>query len=80
MLWPKVFDRFRREAMSARVLQVYGRIQRGHGVTHVVVDRLVDRSDVLARMAGIGRIAAPAAQAPAHPRNIRVLPASRDFH
>lgn len=80
VLWPKVFARFRREAMSARVLQVQGRIQRGDGVTHIVVDRLTDRSDVLARMAGTDRIPAPAAQAPAHPRNIRVLPASRDFH
>lgn len=80
VLWPKVFDRFRREAMSARVLQVQGRIQRGDGVTHIVVDRLTDRSDVLARMAGTERTPAPAAQAPAHPRNIRVLPASRDFH
>ncbi len=80
VLWPKVFERFRRAAMTARVMVVEGRLQRSDGVTHIVAEHLADRSDVLARLARVERITPPAAQAPAHPRNIRVLPASRDFH
>ena len=80
VLWPSVFEAFRRVAMGARVIAAEGRIQRGGGVTHVVVDTLTDRSDVLTRLAGGARLPTPAAQSPAHPRNIRVLPGSRDFH
>ncbi len=46
-----VFDRFRRQIMSARLLVAHGRIQKSpEGVTHVFVERLEDRSDLLARL------------------------------
>ncbi|NHF73837.1 error-prone DNA polymerase [Paracoccus xiamenensis] len=82
VLWQNVFDRFRKAAMTARVIAIEGRIQRAEGVTHVVVQTLTDRSDVLARLAGMS---VPPAQTGehsgrVHPRNMRVLPNSRDFH
>ncbi len=46
-----VFERYRREIMSARLLVAHGRIQKSpEGVTHVFVERLEDRSDELARL------------------------------
>ena len=81
VLWPTVFEAFRKPAMTARVLAVTGKIQRAEGVTHIVVSALTDRSDVLARLAGMaGPAPKPGAQGRHHPRNLRVLPNSRDFH
>ena len=81
VLWPTVFEAFRKPAMTARVLAVSGQVQRAEGVTHVVVGKLTDRSDVLARLAGMtGPAPKPGAQGRHHPRNLRVLPNSRDFH
>lgn len=81
VLWPKVFEAFRKPAMTARVLALEGRIQRAEGVTHVVVTSVTDRSDVLARLAGLaGPAPKPGTVGRSHPRNLRVLPNSRDFH
>ena len=82
VLWPTVFAAFRKVAMGARVISVSGRIQMAEGVTHIVAARLEDRSDVLARLAGTARLdTGPAANGGRrHPRDVRVLPASRDFH
>ena len=67
--------------MTARVLALEGRIQRAEGVTHVVVTSVTDRSDVLARLAGLaGPAPKPGTVGRSHPRNLRVLPNSRDFH
>mgnify|MGYP000246334702 CR=1 FL=1 len=81
VLWPKLFEAFRKPAMTARVIALEGRIQRAEGVTHVVIHSLTDRSDVLARLAGLtGPAPKPGAPGRSHPRNLRVLPNSRDFH
>jgi error-prone DNA polymerase len=47
IVWPSVFERFRREAMTARLLQAEGKLQREGLVTHLVADRLVDLSPLL---------------------------------
>jgi DNA polymerase III alpha subunit len=39
VIWARVYHRYRSHA-RAQLLIVYGRIQRAHGVVHVVVDRL----------------------------------------
>ena len=81
VLWQTVFEAFRKPAMTARVLALEGRIQRAEGVTHVVVISVTDRSDVLARLAGLaGPAPKPGTVGRSHPRNLRVLPNSRDFH
>jgi error-prone DNA polymerase len=103
VVWPKVMERYRKEVMGARLILVEGYIQSSpEEVTHLVAQRLVDRSrdlagladDELRRKATVP--AGPAlieplnddrrdhpenpAQKIRHPRNVRILPRSRDFH
>jgi len=86
VIWPSVFKRFRREVMGARLLLVQGRIQRSpEDVVHLVSERFADRTRELDRLSED----APRTSAfpmrtdnniHRHPRNVRVLPKSRDFH
>jgi error-prone DNA polymerase len=103
VVWPKVMERFRKEVMGARLIVVEGYIQSSpEHVTHLVAQRLFDRSHQLIGLANdaLGRKpavpAGPAlieplnddrrehpdnpAQKIRHPRNVRILPPSRDFH
>jgi error-prone DNA polymerase len=48
VLWPQVFEKFRRVVMSASMIAVRGRIQREGEVVHLVAHRLVDLSAELA--------------------------------
>ncbi|MEO5615497.1 MAG: error-prone DNA polymerase [Cypionkella sp.] len=92
VVWPKVMAAFRKVIMTARLMQVTGRLQRDpvSGVTHIVVESLRDRSEVLLRLSDrslvpqLSRadevknpISAPTHR---HPRNARIIPGSRDFH
>ena len=93
VVWRKTFERFRKEVMSARVVLVEGRIQRSdEGVVHLVAERLQDRSDELRRLSETN-VPVPLSRVDEatrpvqdhrtgrqHPRNIRILPKSRDFH
>ncbi|HEY0104386.1 MAG TPA: error-prone DNA polymerase [Brevundimonas sp.] len=81
VLWPDVFERFRPAAMGARMVLARGKVQTAEGVTHVVVDQLDDWTPLLGHLSqdqtpGSGH--APARGR--HPRDVRVLPGSRDFH
>jgi error-prone DNA polymerase len=103
VVWPKVMERFRKEVMGARLILVEGYIQSSpEEVTHLVAQRLYDRShdlvglanDALSRKHAVP--AGPALIEPLHddrrqlpdnpgqkirhPRNVRILPPSRDFH
>lgn len=91
VVWPSVFDKFRREVMGGRLLLIEGKVQRSpEGVVHLVSDRIEDRSFELDRLSeGKFRSTIHADQIPPppdsremqrHPRNVRVLPKSRDFH
>jgi error-prone DNA polymerase len=103
VVWPKVMEKFRKEVMGSRLILVEGYIQSSpEEVTHLVAQRLIDRShDLLALSDDMFRRkhavpAGPAlieplnddprdhsnhpAQKIRHPRNVRVLPPSRDFH
>jgi error-prone DNA polymerase len=103
VVWPKVMERFRKEVMGARLILVEGYIQSSpEQVTHLVAQRLFDRSPDLMNLANdaFGRKDAvpvgPAlieplhddrrqhpdnpAQKIRHPRDVRILPPSRDFH
>ena len=96
VVWPAITERFRKEVLGARLLLVEGRAQRSaEGIVHIVAERLVDRSVDLLRLTR-ETLAPPLARAdevkrpvrdggaPArgirHPRNVRILPKSRDFH
>jgi error-prone DNA polymerase len=103
VVWPKVMELFRKEVMGARLILVEGYIQSSpEKVTHLVAQRLFDRSHDLVGLANDAlsrkRVlpAGPAlieplqdnrrqhpdhpAQKIRHPRNVRILPPSRDFH
>jgi error-prone DNA polymerase len=103
VVWPKVMERYRKEVMGARLVLVEGYIQSSpEHVTHLVAQRLFDRSHDLVNLANDAlsrKHAVPAgpalieplhddrrqhpdnpAQKIRHPRNVRILPRSRDFH
>ena len=90
VIWPKVMADYRKAVMQSRLLAVQGYVQRDVEIVHVVVRSLEDRSDVLLRLAsgGSGSPAfhatgtgpPPPAPAPRHPRDVRIVPKSRDFH
>jgi error-prone DNA polymerase len=48
VVWPQVFEKFRRVVMSASMMAVRGRVQREGEVVHLVAQRLVDLSVELA--------------------------------
>ncbi|OFW99607.1 MAG: error-prone DNA polymerase [Alphaproteobacteria bacterium RIFCSPHIGHO2_12_FULL_63_12] len=48
IIWPKVFEQFRRALLDARCLGVEGKLQREGGVIHVIAVRLVNLTPLLA--------------------------------
>jgi error-prone DNA polymerase len=103
VVWPKVMERFRKEVMGSRLILIEGYIQSSpEEVTHLVAQRMVDRSRDLIGLSDDTphrKDAVPAgaalieplnddrrdhlenpAQKIRHPRNVRILPPSRDFH
>src|SRR6201996_4628429 len=103
VVWPKVMEQFRKEVMGARLILIEGYIQSSpEEVTHLVAQRLYDRSSDLINLANDAlarKHALPVGPAlieplnddrrehpdnPAQkirpPRNVRILPPSRDFH
>jgi error-prone DNA polymerase len=87
VVWPSLVTEFRREIMGARLLLVEGKIQRSKDdVVHLVAERIVDRTAELDRLSEDHQEKAPsfrsqaARQTHRHPRNVRVVPKSRDFH
>ena len=90
VVWPKVFEAFRRVIMRSRLIDVRGVLQRDADVTHVVATHLTDRSDALDLLSN-DPMEVPLARADEvrkpvpggthrHPRDVRVIPKSRDFH
>jgi error-prone DNA polymerase len=91
VLWARDFERFRREVMAARLLLVEGRVQKSpEGVVHLMAKRVVDRSAELLSLSDTHRAEIvltrsdefkhPQHPRARHPRNVRILPKSRDFH
>jgi error-prone DNA polymerase len=102
VVWPKVMEKFRKEVMGSRLILVEGYIQSSpEGVTHLVAQRLIDRSHDLLTLSDhrLRKQLVPTppalieplnddprdhsknpAQKIRHPRNVRILPPSRDFH
>ena len=96
VIWPDRFERFRPVIMSARLMAVRGQVQTDGRVIHVVAHAIEDRSDALARLSDADLRAIttrgdhptnPIAgqvdglpQPRRHPRDVQVLPKSRDFH
>ncbi len=86
LLWSRLFERQRRQVMASRLMVVEGEVQRSkEGVVHLMATRVHDRSAELDRLSQDHRspTVLPTADAflrPRHPRNVRILPKSRDFH
>jgi error-prone DNA polymerase len=85
VVWPRLVPLFRREIMGARLMVVEGKVQRGEGdVVHLVAEHICDRSDELNRLSEDGQDApswrAQDSSLHRHPRNLRAVLKSRDFH
>jgi error-prone DNA polymerase len=102
VVWPKVMEQYRKEVMGARLILVEGYIQSSpEHVTHLVAQRMFDRSHDLIGLANDALRKHPVPAGPAlieplnddrrdhanspaqkirHPRDVRILPPSRDFH
>jgi len=55
IVWERVWERSRRVANGARLLEVHGMLQKEELVTHVVAQRLVDRSNLLGTLVTYSR-------------------------
>ncbi|WP_288758562.1 error-prone DNA polymerase [uncultured Brevundimonas sp.] len=94
LLWARLFETFRREVMAARLMEVEGTVEKSvEGVLHVMVRRVFDRSAELRRLSedydlqvelsradAVKYPQAPRSPTGRHPRDVRILPGSRDFH
>ncbi|SHG66163.1 error-prone DNA polymerase [Kaistia soli DSM 19436] len=92
VVWTRLFDKFRRTILGAKLVLVEGRIQKSpEGIIHLVADRLVDRTSDLARLSEDRKPNLQLSRADefvhpqhprtaGHPRNARIIPKSRDFH
>ena len=84
VVWPRLVETFRREIMGARLMLVEGKVQRSpEGVVHLVAERIFDRSHELLRLSEDQSQAPPFSSTTAkhrHPRDLRTVPKSRDFH
>lgn len=83
IVWPQVFERFRRVVMTANMLAARGRIQREGDVVHLVTHELTDLSACLATVANRNTCApsAPEQDVPERDIHTSILKVkSRDFH
>ncbi|HKJ75445.1 MAG TPA: OB-fold nucleic acid binding domain-containing protein, partial [Alphaproteobacteria bacterium] len=91
IVWSKAFERYRRVVIGSRLILIRGRVQRQGVVIHVVAEHLEDWSPLLWRLAEDDCPAPPeASRKPVdgvaqtamrkHPRDVRIIPKSRDFH
>ncbi|MCX5580424.1 error-prone DNA polymerase [Kaistia terrae] len=93
VVWTRLFDEFRRTIIGAKLVLVEGQIQKSpEGIVHLVAKRLVDRTGDLDHLAEDRRPRLDPARADefahpsrpshpgSHPRNVRIIPKSRDFH
>jgi error-prone DNA polymerase len=77
-LYSTLFELYRKPTMASRLMAVEGRVQKSWaGVAHLLARRIYDRSDELLRLSETARGGPERAR---HPRNVRAIPKSRDFH
>lgn len=91
VLWARLFERYRKEVMGARLLVIEGKVQRSlEGVIHLMAQRVFDRTRELGRLSEThetnitlsraDEFLHPQVTRGSHPRDVRILPKSRDFH
>src|SRR4051812_4873094 len=91
VVWPDVFEKQRKIVMGARLMAVHGIVQcdEDSDVIHVIARRVEDHSHMLRHLSdenlpstrnpgdAAGSWRQPAAR---HPRDVEIIPKSRDFH
>jgi error-prone DNA polymerase len=79
VIWPQVLEAHRSIVMGARLMLIRGRVQKSGGVIHVVADKVEDKTPWLNLLLEDNQ---PKTRTPSarHPRQVRVMPKSRDFH
>ena len=96
LLWARHFERYRRAVMASRLMLAEGEVQRSkEGVIHLMATRIVDRTTMLDTLGSDRRFDPDVCRADevkhpqlprgyatkhGHPRDVRILPKSRDFH
>lgn len=92
LLWARDMESQRRAVMASRLMLIEGVIQKSkEGVVHLMAQRIIDRTEMLDRLSDKRTMETPispgdevhhprAPRAHGHPRNVRILPKSRDFH
>lgn len=91
LLWSRLFERQRRAVMASRLMVIEGEVQRSkEGVVHLMATTVTDRTYELQRLsqehdANVpiphnDEFARPQHPRHGHPRDVRILPKSRDFH
>ncbi|MBA3941114.1 MAG: error-prone DNA polymerase, partial [Sphingopyxis sp.] len=96
LLWARHFERYRRAVMASRLMLAEGEVQRSkEGVIHLMATRIVDRTAMLDALGDDRRFDPELCHADevkhpqlprghaarhGHPRDVRILPKSRDFH
>ena len=89
VIWPDLMERQRRVIMGARLMEVRGRVEYDDEVIHVIAASLTDATPALhglsedlleISIARADEVNRPVQGSRGHPRNVRVIPKSRDFH
>ena len=92
VIWPDIMEKFRKVVMGARLMEARGRVEYDEDVLHVIVTHLVDATEELHRLSDdllepamdnadhINRPLPGRSPRHGHPRNVRIIPRSRDFH
>ena len=91
VLWARLFERYRKEVMGGRLLVIEGKVQRSpEGVVHLMAQKVFDRTRELGRLSETHHASITLSRADeflhpqvtrgSHPRDVRILPKSRDFN
>jgi error-prone DNA polymerase len=92
VVWPDVFEKQRKIVMGARLMAVHGIVQRDpdSNVIHVVARRVEDHTHMLSHLSDEPSLPSKLEKpdhagswqptVSRHPRNVEIIPKSRDFH
>ena len=91
LIWARLFKTLRRDIMASRLMMVEGEVQRSpEGVIHLMASRIHDRTSELSQLSKThdtnpllsraDEFLHPQYPRGRHPRDVRILPKSRDFH
>jgi error-prone DNA polymerase len=90
VIWPDLMERQRKVIMGARLIEVRGRVEYDDEVIHVIATHLTDATDALHALSDdllpqhvdrADHVLRPVqGSRGGHPRDVRVIPKSRDFH